>query len=192
MEYSIDKQRLWDILEEWDLYVPRKIHLIACGGTALTIQNVKESTRDVDFMVPAEEEYSALIETLKRLDYREQTGTGWSKGDGFIFDLFRGKNVFTTELLESPLQEGNNLPIRSFVRIYVGALNDYDLVISKIFRASPVDIKDCLDLIHSRGDSFDFAKFEERYKETAKYEIHTERMLKNLEGFLRRLKQNKP
>ena len=51
-KYRIDKQGLWDILEAWDPYLPRKIRVVACGGTALTLQDLKESTKDVDFLVP--------------------------------------------------------------------------------------------------------------------------------------------
>ena len=57
MEYRLNRDTLLDVLGQWNAFVRRKVHLIACGGTALTLLGVKESTKDVDFMVPVESEY---------------------------------------------------------------------------------------------------------------------------------------
>ncbi len=57
MEYRIEKQGLWDRLSAWDGFLKKKIHLIACGGTALTLLEVKPSTKDIDLMVPNIDEY---------------------------------------------------------------------------------------------------------------------------------------
>ncbi len=48
-----------------------KYHLIACGGTAMTLQDIKESTKDVDFIVPVEKEYKYLVRMLKDLGYQQ-------------------------------------------------------------------------------------------------------------------------
>ena len=37
MDYRINKQTLLDILGQWNGFLRRKIHLIACGGMALTL-----------------------------------------------------------------------------------------------------------------------------------------------------------
>jgi len=190
-EYRIDKQGLWNILEQWDKYIPGKIRLVACGGTALTLQDLKESTKDVDFLVPEENEYRILIQAIKRLGYRQSAGSGWARDDGFKFDLFAGKKVFTTELLESPLEEKNHILIRALRKLYVATLNDYDLAISKLFRGDGADIQDCLILVQARGKKFDLEEFKARYRETAKYEINEKRMLNNLEGFLSSLFEKK-
>lgn len=185
--YKVSANKLWDILEAWDTYLRSNVHLIACGGTALTLQNVKSSTKDIDFMVPVDKEYTALIQTLRKLGYEQVTGYGWSRGDGFIFDLFQGNKIFTTELLESPLKMGNNIEIRCLKRIYIGVLNDQDLIISKIFRGTTVDFEDCLKLVRFRGEAFDIRGFEKRYRETAKFVNNEERVLGHLESFLGRL-----
>jgi len=44
MDYRIDKQSLLDRIGAWDGFLRKKIHLIACGGTALTLLNIKAST----------------------------------------------------------------------------------------------------------------------------------------------------
>lgn len=51
MEYRLNKQKLLDILEQWNRFLKRKVHLIACGGTAMTLLDVKASTKDVDRFV---------------------------------------------------------------------------------------------------------------------------------------------
>jgi peroxiredoxin family protein len=84
MEYKIDKKALLEILEQWNRFLKRRVHLIACGGTAMTLLGVKASTKDVDFMIPRLAEYNYLINMLKKLGYEMVTGCGWQrKGDIF-------------------------------------------------------------------------------------------------------------
>lgn len=189
MEYRIDKQGLMDRIIGWDGFLKRDIHLIACGGTALTLLGIKASTKDIDLIVPNVNEYEYLIATLKQLGYKSITGSGWSREDGFIFDLFRGKFVHTTELLESPLDKGNNIMVKEFDKIYLGILNYYDIVITKLFRGSGVDIEDCLMLLKSKKKEVDLEHLEKRFKETASFDISEDRVNKNLEYFLKRLKE---
>jgi len=56
MEYRLNKQTLLDVLGQWNAFFKRKIHLIACGGTALTLLDIKQSTKDVDFLALLREE----------------------------------------------------------------------------------------------------------------------------------------
>jgi len=187
MKYRINKAELWDILEIWSEFSPIKIRLVACGGTALTIQDLKTSTKDVDFIVPDKKEYNALIKTLKKLGYRLRTGTGWSRGDQYLFDLFQGSKVYSTELLESPLNEGNHISIKTFGKIFVTALNDYDLIITKMFRGTQLDIDDCLALIRARGKKLNIDRLSVRYRDTADYALNPESVLRNLKGLLDRV-----
>lgn len=187
-EPRLTKQGLWDILEGWEEYIPSRIRLVACGGTALTLQDIKESTRDVDFVVPDLDEYEVLIRTIKRLGYRPDRGEGWAiEGDPFIFDLFKGPQVFTTNLLDSPLDAGRHIPIREIGKLHISALNDLDLVISKMFRGNEIDVQDCLALIKARGGAFDVEAMKARYKETASYDVGEQRILRHLEYLLSEL-----
>ncbi|MFA5337465.1 MAG: hypothetical protein WC330_03930 [Candidatus Omnitrophota bacterium] len=102
IEYRIDKQDLLDRLSAWDGFLKRKVYLIACGGTAMTILGIKALTKDIDLMVPNIDEYEYIIKTLQQIGYKSVSGWGWSRGDQFIFDIFRGNAVHTTNLLESP------------------------------------------------------------------------------------------
>ncbi len=184
MEYRVRKQGLLDTMRGWDSLLKKKVHLIACGGTALTLLGVKESTKDIDLIVPNVSEYIYLVKILEEVGYKCVTGAGWSKGDGFIFDLFRGNKVHTTELLESPLEEKNHVLIKEFSFIYLGALNYYDIIISKLFRGTAVDIEDCLALMDSKKDEIDIDLLTSRFKETASFDVSEERVNKNFSYFL--------
>jgi hypothetical protein len=93
--------------------------------------------------------------------------------------------VHTTELLESPLEEGNNTLVKEFSHIYLGVLNDYDIIISKLFRATGVDIEDSLALLAKKKDTIDMGKLESRFKETASFDVSENGVIKNWEHFLR-------
>jgi len=189
MKYRIGKQGLLDIVSAWDTFFKRKVHLIACGGTALTFLGVKPSTKDIDLIVPDLDEYEYLISVLKQLGYKPASGWGWVRGDGFIFDLFRGKAIHTTELLESPLEKGNHILVKEFDRIYLGVLNYYDIIISKLFRATAIDIDDCSALVRDKKKDIDFKQLEKRFKETASFDVSEGKVNKNFEHFLKILKK---
>ncbi len=184
MEYRLTQEHLLNTLSHWNHFLKRKIHLIACGGTALTLLGVKSSTKDVDFLVPQEKEYFYLIEVLKQLGYEQRTSSGWKRPQElYLFDLFRGSRIHTTELLESPLEKENHRLIKEFQYLYIGTLNLYDLLISKLFRGAAVDFEDCLALVKVKRGEIDLEKLNKRFQETARFDISEERILKNLESF---------
>ncbi len=191
MEYRIDKYGLMDRLSAWNDYLKRKVCLIACGGTALTLLSLKDSTKDIDLLVPDVKEHEYLVKVLKQLGYQSVSGCGLSRDDGFIFDLFRGKVIHTTELLDSPLKKDKHIPIKEFSRIYLGVLNYYDLIISKLFRAATVDLEDCLLLFKSRDKEINLKYLEKRFYETASYDVSEEKVIKNWKHFLKLIKKSK-
>ena len=136
--------------------------------------------------MPVEEEYRYLIKTLEQLGYVSASGHGWQRpSEAYIFDLFRGKSVFTTELLDSPLDEGRHSLIKELTHVYVGVLNHYDLIISKLFRCTDVDVQDCLTLVKARSKEIDMSMLKDRFKETAQYDITEAKMLSNWAHFER-------
>jgi hypothetical protein len=190
MEYRLNKQTLTELLGQWNAFLKRKVHLVACGGTALTLMDIKPSTKDVDFIVPIEQEHRYLIKTLKDLGYKQQTGSGWHKsGNLFVFDLFMGQRIHTTDLLGSPLEKGNHTLFKEFSHLYIGILNPYDLIASKLFRGTVVDFEDCLALIRSRKESIDLPRVERHVKELASYDISENRIMGNLEYFLNQVRK---
>jgi hypothetical protein len=189
MNDRANKDLLLARLADWDSFLRRRVRLIACGGTALTLLNIKPSTKDIDLIVPEIGEYEYLVRTLDQLGYKSVSGSGLRRGDDFVFDLFRGPRIHTTDLLESPLEPANHLLIKEFTYIYLGALNFYDLLISKLFRGTSADIEDCLALMRHKKDNIDIQVFERRFRATASYDISEERVLKNLVYFLRLTKE---
>ncbi|MCK4463848.1 MAG: hypothetical protein KAU58_06015 [Candidatus Omnitrophica bacterium] len=188
----LNKADLMKKLSGWNAFLRRKIHLIACGGTALTLLDIKESTKDIDFMIPLENDYKYLIRILSDLGYVQDTGYGWKRtGEIYSFDLFMGNFVFTTGLIESPLAEGNNILIKEFSHIFLGTLNYYDLIISKIFRGSTQDFEDCFTLIKTKSKEIDRSYLQKRFKETASYEPAEDRVNKQFDYFISKIEKDK-
>jgi len=190
VEYRIKTDELARTLEAWDALIPgrQKIRLVACGGTALTLMGYKESTKDVDFLVPETEAYRKLIDFLVKAGYRQETQYGWRRaGEVILFDLYPGKKVYVTELLTSPLDRGGSRKWKAWKKIEVSILNPPDLLISKMFRGTEVDIQDSL-LLLSRG-KIDLKKLQERYRETAQYDISEAKVMKSLERLLERWRE---
>ena len=190
MEYRVSPRDLLDTLEAWDAALSGrgKIRLIACGGTALTLLGHKESTKDVDFLVPDEGEYKRLIGFLKQAGYGEVTAYGWKRsGENMVFDLYPGRKVYSTELLSSPLARGGHKKIRDWRKIYLGVLNPADLIISKMFRGTEVDIGDSLVLLEK--EKVDLKKLEKRYRETAGFDVSEERVLNNFTVLMKRFRK---
>jgi len=185
MEHRLNKNRLLETLEEWNRFLKRKVRLIACGGTAMTLIGVKPSTKDVDFMTPELVEYNYLIKQLKALDYKRVSGSGWKrKGEEFQFDLFSGNRIHTTELLESPLNEGRHSLLKEFSHLYVGILNDYDLISSKLMRGTNVDFEDCVSLAQARGEKINIEKLIGHFYELVSYDVVEKRLRPNIGYFL--------
>ncbi|MFU8857314.1 MAG: hypothetical protein ACNA8S_09965 [Deferrisomatales bacterium] len=190
METRLTKDDLLGALGGWNRFLRRKIHLIACGGTAMTFLGVKPSTRDVDFMVPEEGEYDYLIRLLRSLGYESVSGPGWARRDErYQFDLFRGNRIHTTELLESPLVEGRHQFFHEFSRIYIGILNYYDLISSKLMRGTPVDFDDCAMLYSSRSSDIDLPRLHDHFLELISYDISEDRLRPNIGIFMERIKE---
>lgn len=99
----------------------------------------------------------------------------------FIYQLWRGKRVFTTELLDSPLETGKHIMIREYRHIYLGALNLFDLIITKMFRGTSTDVDDCVAAF-STG-KVDPEELLQRYSETSAYDLNPSKMMQNFMVF---------
>ena len=177
-QYRLSGDNLMDTLDNWESLMNFRVHLIACGGSALTLLKIKDSTKDIDFIVPEVNEYDRLIKFLKALDYREK-GNGLAHDDdpNFIYQFWRGNKVFTTDLLYSPLEADRHITVKTWPHIYLGVLNFIDLIITKMFRGYPVDREDCLDAF-AAGD-VDAEELYARYSEAARYDLNPEKAMQN-------------
>jgi len=185
----INKDELFLELSAVNSILRRKINLVACGGTAMTLLNVKPSTIDIDFLVPREDEHTYLIKTLKSAGYEEIiTDRRLKSATEFLYDLFRGQSVYSTELLEDPLAGENNLFINEWSNIYLGCLNYYDLIITKLFRGAETDYRDIYLLWQKIFKEIDFDKLKSRYADHAKYGLNEKRLLDNFECFEKEIK----
>jgi hypothetical protein len=190
MEYRLNKDRLLEILGDWNRFLRRKVHLIACGGTAMTLLGVKPSTKDVDFIAPIVGEYDYLTKQLKALGYKQTTDSGWMRqGEDFRFDIFTGNRIHTTELLVSPLDEGRHVPFMEFSRLYIGILNDYDLIASKLMRGTRVDFEDSLNLVEAHLGSLEIEELVRHFCEMVSYDVAEQRLRPNIDHFLGLLKE---
>jgi hypothetical protein len=168
-----------DTLDNWDSLMDFRVHLIACGGTALTLLKIKDSTKDIDFIVPKENEYQRLMKFLKHLNYGDKSGGLAHKDDpNFIYQFWFGSRVFTTELLDSPLEEGKHILIKKWTHIYLGALNLTDLIITKMFRGNQVDRNDCIAAF-ATGE-VNAEELLDRYLEAVRYDLNPEKVMLNL------------
>ncbi len=190
MEYRLNKEKLLDIMVEWNRFLKRRVHLIACGGTAMTLLDVKPSTKDIDFMVPNIKEYTYLTKQLKALGYKQATGSGWKRDkEIFQFDLFKGNYIHTTELLNSPLEDGRNSVLKQYSHLYIGILNDYDLICSKLMRGARVDFEDCLMLFEAHREKIDIAELTSHFNELLLYEVAEARLKPNMGYFIDQLRE---
>ncbi|MEW6079741.1 MAG: hypothetical protein AB1724_18185 [Thermodesulfobacteriota bacterium] len=70
-------------------------------------------------------------------------------------------------------------------------MNEYDLVVSKLFRGTGVDFEDCLMLVKARKGKMDIKRLERHFRETAGYDISEGRITRHLERFISILKDEK-
>jgi len=191
MNYRLNKQLLLDTLSQWNRFLNRRVHLIACGGTAMTLLGVKPSTKDIDFMIPNLREYTYLIGRLQELGYKQVTGSGWKRdGEEFQFDLFRENRIHTTELLTSPLEEGRHTLLKEYSHLYIGILNDYDLISSKLMRGTRVDFEDCLGLAHAHKEEINNEDLEKHFLELIDYDVSVDRLKPHIDHFLQLLRDS--
>ncbi len=189
MQFRLTQKDLFDILDVWDNNLKQRVFVAACGGTALTIYGHKESTKDVDFLVPDPSHFTTLVSMLKKLGYSQATGNGYRHPDQpWIFDLFRGQTIFTTDLLDPVNSPGKHRLIKTYSHLSLACINPDDLVISKIFRGTMVDEEDSLLMIQSENIALD--QLVTRYIDTAGYNIQPSKCKTNLTNFVTFLGEN--
>ncbi|MBW1797197.1 MAG: hypothetical protein JRJ21_02065 [Deltaproteobacteria bacterium] len=178
IKYRITGMELIETIDNWEHLINFKVNLIGCGGTALTLLEIKDSTKDIDMIVPVQNEYERLMTFLRSIGYQEK-GNGLAHPDdpNFLYQFWTGNRVFTTELLDSPLEPDKNILIKKWKHIYLGALNLQDLIITKMFRGTQVDLDDCVAAF--AASKMNPEALLERYAESAKYDLNPEKMIMN-------------
>jgi len=73
--------------------------------------------------------------------------------------------------------------------LYVGILNDYDLISSKLMRGTQVDFNDCVMLAKAHKDELDLDKLIAHYNEMVSYDVAEKRLRPNIDHFLELLRE---
>jgi hypothetical protein len=137
-------------------------------------------------IVPVADEYKKLMKFVKSIGYQEKGG-GLAHPDDphFLYQFWHGNRVFTTDLLYSPLELGKHILIKEWRHVYLGALNLVDLIITKMFRGTGVDMDDCI-AVFATGQ-VDAHELFERYSEAASYDLNPDKMMRNFVALVNQL-----
>jgi len=167
---EIDKNRLLKKIERWnDVFNKEdfKIELVAVGGTALTLLDLKASTKDIDFTLPGDADVKKFESLLKKLKVRNIGGRRFKSKDGFIFDIYYNECIFTTVLPDDFLEKCKLIKELSNIRLYALGLND--IIISKLARNSIDDEQDIKTIFEKT--QMDLAELESRYKQIQEHNL---------------------
>lgn len=142
----------------------RDIELFAMGGTAMILKNIKESTKDIDFLTTLK--YEELKKMFKLAGLKEKSSSRicniWYLNNTRI-DIFYDAFILGTALPNDWKELSEH--VRSIGKLKLYILNWYDIIITKIARSEPRDIEDIIAII--RTQKIDFGKLKKRYYETA-------------------------
>ena len=122
-----DKKLLLEFLEVLNDDLTKKITLVAAGGTAMTLLDLKPSTIDIDFTIPS----SDLPEFERALK---------NNPPGFKVDQWSDGQVFCQSLPSDYLDK--SIKIREYMHLLLKALHPLDIVVTKIGRLNQRDIQD--------------------------------------------------
>jgi hypothetical protein len=122
-----DKSALFDFLSVLNEDLPKKIILVAAGGTAMTLLDLKPSTIDIDFTIPS----SDAVEFERSLK---------SNPPGYKVDRWTDGTIFCQTLPKDYLEKSVN--IKEFSHISLRALQPVDIIVTKIGRLDARDMQD--------------------------------------------------
>ena len=123
----LDKSVLLDFLTVLDEEISGKITIVAVGGTAMTLLDLKPSTIDVDFTIPSKDK-PILDKALAKVPHGFKIDV-WS--DGLVFS-----QILPTDYLEKSVE------IAHFQHVLLRALQPIDIVVTKIGRLDDRDVQD--------------------------------------------------
>lgn len=163
----------------------REIELFAMGGTAMVLKNIKEVTKDIDFLTTSNhEEIKELFELagLKEKDSSELCNKWYL--NKIRIDIFYDAFILGTALPDDWKELSEHVRTIGKLKLYI--LNWYDTIITKIARSEPRDIEDSIAII--RTQKIDFGKLKKRYYETAPTSLIAcyDEKFKHLEGQIKK------
>jgi len=124
--------------------------IVAVGGTAMVLMNLKESTIDVDFCIDNQKNYT----TIKNINMKSP----------FKVDLFHSGYIFTLQL---PDDYASRARLHAkFKNIKLKILSPIDIIITKGSRLNQRDVEDIKTLVSKKKISKE--KLISRFKEVKK------------------------
>jgi hypothetical protein len=162
----LDKSRLTAFLDEVSRELSSQITLVAAGGTAMTLLDLKPSTIDVDFTGP-DDSIHIFRTAAEKLQH------------GFRIDYFEDGMVFSQALPGDYLRKSILIERIGFLELR--ALHPLDIVVTKIGRLDErdwQDIEQCIrkfgltqSQIETRSAQVGYACNDEVYECNVKYVI---------------------
>jgi hypothetical protein len=76
-----------------------------------------------------------------------------------------------------------------FSHLYIGILNDYDLIASKLMRGTRVDFEDSLNLVEAHLGLLEIEELVRHFCEMVSYDVAEQRLRPNIDHFLGLLKE---
>lgn len=164
---EINAEELFELLGSISKFIEKKVSMYALGGTALTILNIKASTRDIDINIESREDYDYICKIFRDLGFEKTGAYRWITQEGLAFDLFWGSDILGTSLLPDCLTQARY--IDSFGNIQLYTLSLYDIIISKLARGDLRDFDDIKSIFKKKR--IDLKKLARRYKETMEISV---------------------
>ena len=160
----LDKSRLLDFLEVLDNEMSREITVVAVGGTAMTLLDLKPSTIDIDFTISGRD-YDDFQKVLANLSH------------GFKVDVWPDGMVFSQALPDDYLEK--SISIANFKHMYLKALHPVDIVVTKGCKLKGRELQDiefCIQKyklskrqIEERANQVQYAGNQEIYQYNLQY-----------------------
>jgi len=122
-----DKTELLEFMEALNEELTKKITLVAAGGTAMTLLDLKPSTLDIDFTIPGKD----MPEFERALK---------SNPPGYKIDRWPDGTVFSQTLPSDYVDK--SISIKEYTYISLRALHPIDIIATKIGRLDKRDIQD--------------------------------------------------
>lgn len=133
------------------------LELFAIGGTAMVLKNIKEATKDIDFLTT--ESYEKIRRLFSLAGLKEESSQKvcniW-RLDKTRIDIFYDGFIMGIPFPEDWKEKSEKIKEIGNINLYI--LNWYDLIITKISRSEKRDIEDSIKIIKSQKLDFNFLK----------------------------------
>ena len=127
----------------------KEIELFAMGGTAMVLKNIKEATKDIDFLTTSD--YDSINKLFRLAGLEEKDSSKlcniWHLSNKRI-DIFYDEFIMGVTLPDDWKRLSEHIRNIGKLKLYI--LDWYDIIITKIARSEPRDIDDALAIIKTQ------------------------------------------